>query len=35
MYSKTISRLSKEYEVIQKNPIPNAKIVPEEENWLI
>jgi ubiquitin-conjugating enzyme E2 J2 len=35
MFGKAISRLSKEYEAIQRNPIPNAIIVPEEDNWLV
>lgn len=35
MSNRTITRLLKEYEAIQKNPIPNALVVPESENWLI
>ena len=35
MSNRTILRLTKEYNSIQKNPIPNAIIVPENDNWLI
>jgi ubiquitin-conjugating enzyme E2 J2 len=34
MSRQSLSRLKKEYEAIQKDPIPNAIAVPDPKNWL-